>query len=360
MTLALCPWKPVEGLLYEKELLPVGPVTKWVTGDKSVIETDISLSFIERVVTNFKKFKDVKVRVPLFKSHVMDPDNDRGTIEDVFIRKNPAGVDSLYGQIRFSSEEYASMGKNVDVSVGCPPKFVDGKGNAYEFPLRHVALTSIPVVPGLEPFRPLVFSHDADAENEMGLMLAEENLETVDPEVDGEAEVDALSELDALILIAQLVDADLAAGNQAIVDAVALKLGGEEAPFEEELEEEFAASHDVVETPMAKLGARAIDQLINARKAEIAGLVSQSVISPALAQKWQERFTTPAAIEFDFSGTQEGSTFFEDAVAMAHELAKDKPITKTQRPVIALSQDATEPATIRDAKRRAAAAKHKA
>ena len=351
MSLALCPWKPVNGLTYEKELLPVGPVTKWVAGDKQVTDVDIKLSFLERVVAQFKKFKDVGVRVPLFKSHIESIDNDRGTVEDVFIRDNSQGVPSLYGRIAFSSEEHAKTGSQVDVSVMCPPKFVDGKGNAYDFPLRHVALTSIPVVPNLEPFKAVVFSF----ETESGLLLADEQVE--EEEAD---EADELADADALILVADLLNVDLAAGNQVIVDAV------KRAVTAEEIEEvAVEASHEPTPTPEPKaepvmLSSRLTSQLVDARKSQIAALVTERVISPAMATKLTERYATDAVIALDFGTEQEGPTAFQDAIDLARELAADKPIAAKPRQVVALSHDADPdanlPATVRDAKRRRAAA----
>lgn len=366
MTIALCPWKPVNGLVYEKELLPVGPVTKWVNGDKLVTDVDIQLSFLERVVAQFKKFKEVGVRVPLFKSHIEDVDNDRGTVEDVFIQNNQSGVPSLYGRVAFSSEEAAKVGSKVDVSVMCPPKFVDGKGNAYEFPLRHVALTSIPVVPNLEPFRPVVFSFDPEITDADGLLFAAEeaeNLETADTGLEFEAEADQLPAEDALILIADLLNVDLSTGNQSVVDAVSVLLGGEQPPMDDDDEpvatptEAVVASHEPTE-PLV-LSARMTEQLTNARKSQIAALVTERILSPALAQKFTDRFASSEAIALDFTSSQDGPTAFDDAVALAREMANDKPITAKPRQVVALSHDdpdANLPATIRDAKKRAAAA----
>jgi hypothetical protein len=357
MTLALCPWKPVNGLVYEKELLPVGPVTKWVNGDKQVTDVDVKLSFLERVVSQFKKFKEVGVRVPLFKSHIEDVDNDRGTVEDVFVRENESGVPSLYGRIAFSTEEAAKQGSQVDVSVMCPPKFIDGKGNAYDFPLRHVALTSIPVVPNLEPFRAVVFSFDDALTSEEGLLLDAEDLGTVDTGIEDAA--DELADADALILIADLLGVDLSKGNRDIVGAVTVLKGGEQPPEDEVALEEPVAI--VASQEPIVLSHRVTEQLVEARKAQIAALVTERVISPALATKWTERYTTPEVIALDFSAELTGTTSFQDAVETARELAVDKPISAPpRRNVVALSHDADPdanlPATVRDAKKRAAAA----
>jgi hypothetical protein len=360
MTLALDSWKSVDGLLYEKELLPVGPVTKWINGEKQVTDVNVQLSFLERMVDQFKKFKEVGVRVPLFKSHIEDVDNDRGTIEDVFIRENSKGTPSLFGKVAFSSEDAAAVGSKVDVSVMCPPKFVDGKGNRYEFPLRHVALTSIPVVPGLEPFRPIVLSFDTPS----GLLelecaeCEEENVELADAGT--EEEVDPLSETDALILIADLLQVDLSAGNQAIVDAVTVLLGGEEGVTDDEVPLE--AGNPV--TPAAPLNKRAIDQLHAGRKAQLDALVLSHVLSPALAAKYLERYANDEAISLDFSASDTAPTMFDTVLELAQEIAKDRPITKSPRNVVTASNnsdDSNLPATVRDAKKRAAAAApHKA
>lgn len=351
MTLALCPWKPVEGLLYEKELLPVGPVTKWVNGDRQVTDVDVKLSFLERIVEQFSLFKAVGVRVPLFKTHVEDPDNDRGTVEDVFIKPNASGTPSLFSTIRFSSEDAARLGKAVDVSVMCPPKFVDGKGNSYDYPLRHVALTSIPVVPGLEPFRPIVLSFDTDS----GLLeLAAEVEEEV---VEEEDAPETMADADALIFIADLLEVDLADGNEAIVNAVRVLKGGETPPEDAEAEEEVLEAS----VPLSK---RAITQLHAGRKAQLDALVLSHTLSPALAAKYLERYGSDEVLALDFGADNSAPTMFDTVLELAQEIAQDRPITKGNRTVVHALGHPTDdnlPATVRDAKKRAAAAAtHKA
>ena len=71
----------------------------------------------------------------------------RGRVKSMYVEG-----DSLIMTCELIGEDaIAAAGRN-DVSIHSPPEFTDGKGNKYQQPITHVALTPEPLVPGLGEF----------------------------------------------------------------------------------------------------------------------------------------------------------------------------------------------------------------
>jgi hypothetical protein len=75
-------WKKVDSLVFEKEALPTGRVVKWVSDDREPLDINVERPFLDAVVKQFNKFKQVGVAVPLFNSHKQHADNKRGQVID--------------------------------------------------------------------------------------------------------------------------------------------------------------------------------------------------------------------------------------------------------------------------------------
>lgn len=80
-------------------------------------------------------------------------DYNRGWVKDIY-----KDGDRLMAIIDVHGEDGIKAVKRNDVSVYAPPKWTDGAGNEYEWPILHVALTPAPVIPGLGEFEPLAAS----------------------------------------------------------------------------------------------------------------------------------------------------------------------------------------------------------
>ena len=258
-------WKTADAntLIYEKEALPVGEFAKWTNGDE-VQDISIKRGYLDRLVRDFKRFKQVGIRVPLFKTHREDPDNDRGTVEDLVIKPNSKGVESLHLRVKFNTKQARDLGIHNDVSVMCPPKFIDTKKQVYEFPLRHVALTSVPVLPGLDPFTPIILSFDTPS----GLMLAKETKSK-------ETKMDILDK----ILEAMGLTAEEGADDEAKAQLIMGK----------------------VKTPKLDLSFPPImvHQMAQARKSVIDGLVKDEVLSITLGKELETQFCAEDKITGD-------------------------------------------------------------
>lgn len=98
------------------------------------------------------------ISVPVPISHTENPEANRGQVLKMFVDKNRNGVPALFGQIQFRDQGSAEIAKTAQVSLYSPPEFVDGKGNRYVRPIKHVALTDYPVVPGLQAFESIAAS----------------------------------------------------------------------------------------------------------------------------------------------------------------------------------------------------------
>lgn len=383
-------WNKIDGLLYEKELLPVGPVTKWVS-DANVQHVDIKPAFLERVVEQFRKFKDVGIRVPLFKTHVEDPDNDRGTVEDLEVKTNQRGKLSLFSKIRFSSEEAANQGKNVDVSVLCPPKFVDGQNNEYTFPLRHVALTSMPVVPGLQPFEAVVMSFDMPSEltalelahrteqaelalnyavGGVGFMPGQQQQQQRQQQQQQQQPGQQQNSL--LAKIAQMLGLQGTPSLDAVISALRQSVAGQQQQPGQQPGQQGACQCGAngvspVQMPQQRLSFSQLSpvllrQLRTAREQIIDGMVRAQEITPALAGELKAKFTGDEALAFDLSSSSTDATNqteFERTCDFVRRASKDRPLANSGRTTVKLgygSDDENVPATVRDARARAAAA----
>ena len=66
--------------------------------------------------------------------------------------RNERGLPALYGCVRFRD---GFDPDDSQVSIHVPPQFTDGLGRTYVRPIRHVAITDYPVIPGLGRFEAL-------------------------------------------------------------------------------------------------------------------------------------------------------------------------------------------------------------
>lgn len=307
--------------LYEKEILPIGKLTRWVSDAKEVLEANITRPFLDNIVSNFKKFKEVGVRVPVFKTHSEDPSNKRGQVEDVYVKKNSRGEDSLYGKIKFDNQEAVSLGTVNDVSALIPPKFVDGRGNKYMWPLRHVAITSTPVLPGLEDWNGpvvLAFEDASIGEDNVDLKPLMEEL-SLDYSDDASPEEQLKS---ALTTVRQLKS------------ALSLSM---------EKEDEIALSFPPVMMKHLKASRETVVKSLM--------LGPDPIFSPKMGQQIIDKYCSEEALRLDLSQDKE-ETEFDRTIELAQALAKDRPLPNKGRKVIKLSRTEETNPLLQDAQRR--------
>lgn len=155
---AQTPWAPgAAPTTFYKELVHVGTFAP-----KDDLVVTITADDLQHWLNIFRQYQENGLEVPVYVGHValdddQAPEKRRGTLRDMWLQSNGKGVAALYGKIEFDSTAAAEL-RSSQVSINSVPWFVDGKGRSYERPLTHIAITDIPVVPGLEPFVALSLS----------------------------------------------------------------------------------------------------------------------------------------------------------------------------------------------------------
>ena len=140
-----------EGKLYEKELIREG---SWVHPQNTNMKLKITLDRLKKWVANFNKnlFK-----VPVPKRHSLDPEDNRGWVKELSIKKNDNGKSVLFGKLDITNNKMQTLidnGDIQDVSVSVAP-YMDNQGKKHGEALQHVALTVIPHIDSQAGFNPI-------------------------------------------------------------------------------------------------------------------------------------------------------------------------------------------------------------
>jgi phage I-like protein len=138
---------------YRKEVIKKGKFVKATDG----VKFEISDFVLSNWVTQFSKMKKNGVKIPVPLGHNESAEANRGWVEELFV-----DGDALVMICELYDKDVDDLVKRNDVSVFSPPEWTDGKGHKYVRPIRHIALTPVPVIPGLDEFRPLAASFGDD------------------------------------------------------------------------------------------------------------------------------------------------------------------------------------------------------
>lgn len=248
---------------YHKPLIKVGKYTKDSDGVSFVVTDDLLTHWNNTVLEMSEN--GIKIPVPL--GHT---ENNKGYLKSTFIKDK-----TLIGVIDLVGTDAAELAKTQDVSIYVPPKFTDGKGRTYNRPIRHVALTSYPVIPGLGEFEAVAASLiliNKEKEMELGAIKLALNVE-------GEATEDSIL-----------------AGITKLKESIPIQLSFNDATIKV-----------ATENRELKIG-----QLINTGK-----------ITPAVGEELKKIYTTKDNITLSLSS--EDSTFDK----MVEALSKNESVVKT-------------------------------
>lgn len=150
---------------FVKELARVGRYVK--NGDTF----DLTGEMLDTCVASFGRMKTAGVKVPVPAGHSEKPEDNRGWTEEMY-REG----DSLMGVVEAVGADAILMASRNDCSVQIKRDFVDGKGNRYPLAIDHVAMTPVPVIPGMGDFVTIAASRDgADPVKVPLYRLAREN-----------------------------------------------------------------------------------------------------------------------------------------------------------------------------------------
>lgn len=148
--------------VYRKELIHVGEYAK---GQQHFMVDEALLSHWHK--TSSQMLAD-GVRIPVPLEHTNNPEKNRGHVIGTELGTNREGIPALFSRIQFRDAEAAKLALTADVSIYVPPEFVSGNKKRYVRPIRHVALTDYPVIPGLDGFEVIVASWREQERDEKG------------------------------------------------------------------------------------------------------------------------------------------------------------------------------------------------
>ena len=134
---------------FRKEVIKVGQYVK--VSDN--LEFGITPATLSHWAETFHEMRKNGVKVPIPVGHSDRAEDNRGWVEDMFVEG-----DALVMACELFDANVDTLAATNDVSILSPPEWTDGRGNRYERPIRHIALTPVPVVPGLDMFRPIAAS----------------------------------------------------------------------------------------------------------------------------------------------------------------------------------------------------------
>lgn len=298
-------------LRYWKEAIYEGSFQKRI--DSKAVPFKITRDTIDHLVETYRKFTENGNEVPHFCSHVESSENRLGTIVDVKAENDSKGRYALFTLIEFNGEEAAAIGLANQVSVYIPPEYEDGKGNVYEWPLKHLASTPNPGIPGLDPYVALA------ASNDFVLSLAveypmDEILKAlgIDPPDEG-------ADVTALVLKA--------------IEDMQKKMSSMSDSEEEETPPVEAGDKPAVEMSLPTI---VIDQISSSRSREVDSLVKSRTVTPAHADELRAQYCSSKAVGLALSN--DGGDGFD---ILIKNLTKSAASVRASLPVEGLTLDHT-------------------
>jgi hypothetical protein len=135
---------------YVKDLIRVG---EWVM-PQSGVKFSVTNEDLDHWVKTFETMQAAGVKVHVPSGHTDDADKNRGWVLAMF-----RDGDVLKGQLKIIGEDAIAAAVRNEVSIYVPPTLTDGKGNTYERPIAHVALTPTPVISGQGGWVPIAASN---------------------------------------------------------------------------------------------------------------------------------------------------------------------------------------------------------
>jgi len=137
---------------YVKDLIRVG---SWYLPSQGRA-FDVTPKDLSRWVATFAQMRSNGVRVHVPSGHTDDADKNRGWVTDMWVQG-----DVLMARIELIGDDAIAAGPRNEVSIYVPQSLTDGKGNTYDQPIAHVALTPVPVISGQGGWVPIAASRGA-------------------------------------------------------------------------------------------------------------------------------------------------------------------------------------------------------
>ena len=280
---------------YVKELIRVGEFFKAETDQKFVVTS----AKLDHWVDTFEDYTANGNKVPVPNGHDFqgDPDRNRGYCLGMFRNEN-----SLFGVLELVGEDALKAASRADVSIYAPKHFEDGERHSYDWPIRHIALTTDPVINRLGSFIPVAHEKIAAGNDKGPKKVSLYKLTNGADKMDWKKlakqlgiEDKELTEENAgeLILahVGSVVEAKVKEAKEGVDEKV--KKAVDEAKVE------FVASHNKTKTKPEPWAIKAIRK---GREADIQTLVLGRHITPGCAAGLKKRHTSDEAIALSHQG----------------------------------------------------------
>ena len=164
-----------QSLVYKKEMIPVG------TFKKDGYQWTVTEPLLQHWKKTEDRFQEKGITTPVPLEHSFDPQATRGESLGYVVEQNSKGVPALFGYLKFADDEAAKLAKTANVSVFVPPEWSDGHGEHYVRPIKHVALTAYPIIPGLGKFQAIAASF-VEGNPDMSIIAIAQQLGIQNPE----------------------------------------------------------------------------------------------------------------------------------------------------------------------------------
>tara|TARA_B100000749_G_scaffold269534_1_gene248424 strand:+ start:3391 stop:4572 length:1182 start_codon:yes stop_codon:yes gene_type:complete len=287
----------IDDFTYEKEIMYPGNFTK----------EDFSFSTDKATVDHWagkvKEFNDAEIEIPITSEHSEAPEARLGSIVGASVKKDSRGRDGLFVKMKFVDKESAKIGLKNQVSLYSPAKYKDSRKVEHVYPIRHVAVTSYPVVTKLDGYTPIAASFSKpqiedvtmvkilELADGIGLKLSEKTSE----DAASKAILDEVKGLKDRVTSLEAVKAEL--------DTLELSFKGYKA----------ANPPKAAEIPVSDAMLKIVEEN---RELKLSQLVQHSNISPVVKQKMLENFCTKDGISLVLSQNHnDGFDTFIDIMA---------------------------------------------
>ncbi len=273
---------PSDPLVFEKEMIYEGNFAK---GDHRFIVTKEDLQHW-KLTHGGMLATGIKIPVPV--EHTTDPEKNRGEVIGVDVRTRPDGKLAAYGRVKFNDAAAAAQHKNSDVSIYVEPSFKDGNGTVWRRPIRHLALTNYPVIPGLGTFQPIAASFEGGLDMSPMVPLAQQlGIQNADQKDDA------------------ALTAEIVASFSSLVDKVKkLEGAGQQPPQVPGQPPGMPGAPPVAGPPKMQLSAPLLSMFRDNRQNKIDNLVRNGNITKATRDKLIEEYCNDEALALAFDSVE--------------------------------------------------------
>lgn len=126
---------------YTKEIMRVGKYRKGNT------EFVVDEALLAHWKDTFSRMKFSGTKIPVPSTHTSDPEANRGWVREMALSEDGK---SLIATIEAIGDDAVAQVARNDVSIYSPAEYIDSKGTKWCRPIMHVALTTQPVVGGMQ------------------------------------------------------------------------------------------------------------------------------------------------------------------------------------------------------------------